>query len=271
MAVFLKGGPWFIIPSQGLLAGIMTWRFLILILILIITVFTKFLLMNYSPFSFIYYTCSICAVSFFLALISLYDALKSWKTLCKVASTYPAILLLPMFSYFTFGAKKTSEGEVGLILFWKWTAINIVISSIGTIIRLILYLEDIQIASLCPWVAYPQLLLFIVIGCISLAILLTILLAHLDLQYGVILPSKLAIPHVLNNGAVVPLVRQSPPGFSRKSIRRTFLVAIKWFVALIFFFSFVFRHYWCHWLEVDSVWWNQDCSSWWCPRIIWSL
>jgi hypothetical protein len=34
---------------------------------------------------------------------------------------------------------------------------------------------------------------------------------------------------------VVPLVRQSPPGFSRKSI--TFLVTIKGFVALTFFFS----------------------------------
>ena len=135
---------------------------------------------------------------------------------------------------------------MGLILSWKWTAINILISSVGTIIRLILYLEDIQIASLCLWVAYPppspdkkpQLLLFIVIGFTCLAILLTILLAHSDLQYRVILPSKLAIPHVLNNGAVVPLVRQSPPGFSRKSIRRKVLVAIKWFVALALLFSF---------------------------------
>ena len=62
-------------------------------------------------------------------------------------------------------------------------------------------------------------------------ILLTIILANMDLKYGVIIPSMLEKPHVLHNGVAVPLVKPPPPAFSRRRLRKGALMAGKALVA----------------------------------------
>ena len=64
----------------------------------------------------------------------------------------------------------------------------------------------------CYWIFNPKLTpygglrFYYALGSNCLAILLTVLLFYSKLQYGVLLPSHLESPHVLEAGAVVPLV-----------------------------------------------------------------
>ena len=69
----------------------------------------------------------------------------SWWRVCyqlglpHLVSSYPALLLLPVFTCFTLGSYK--EGEDGLVLSWKWTTINMLASYSGATMRMLLQLE----------------------------------------------------------------------------------------------------------------------------------
>ena len=210
MSLFLKNGPCFILPSKGLFAGIFTWKFLVVVITLPCQVNMK----TYT-YTFAYFLSSsacICTLSLFLALFSLYKAVGCWKTLFRIISSYPALLLLPVFTCFTFGSYK--DGEDGLALSWKWTAVNILVSYFGANVRMLLQLEVFETKFNCSWILNPKstpygVLVFYYVICTNcLTLLLTVMLFFSKLQYGVLLPSDPESPHVLHNGGVVPLVTQ---------------------------------------------------------------
>ena len=211
MSLFLKNGPCFILPSDGPLAGIFTWKFLLVLITLPCQVNMKIL----SLYTFGYFVSSsacICILSLLLALFSLYKAVRCWKSLLRIISSYPALLLLPVFTCFTFGSYK--DGEDGLALSWKWTAVNILVSYFGANVRMLLQLEVFETKFNCSWILNPKstpygVLVFYYVICTNcLTLLLTVMLFFSKLQYGVLLPSDPLSPHVLQAGGVVPLVTQ---------------------------------------------------------------
>ena len=73
---------------------------------------------------------SVFILSAALALFSLYQAVGSWKNVSKMAARYPALLILPIVGYFTFGPTKRAlpQDISGVALNWKWTFVNMVAS-----------------------------------------------------------------------------------------------------------------------------------------------
>ena len=155
-SLFLKGGPCAIIVSKGPLAGILTPSFLVLMLSVFFSLYSKILNMHFSPFIFVTYTVCICAFSLFLSLTALRNALGSWRTTWQIGTTYPALILLPMFTYFTFGAYRVQGGEVGLILSWKWTLTNMIISVLSSFIKVSLHLPLYERTAQCLQIVNPE-------------------------------------------------------------------------------------------------------------------
>jgi hypothetical protein len=182
------------------------------------------LLSMYSHGYFVPYSACICTFSLLLALLSLYKAVGCWKTLLRITSSYPALLLLPVFTCFTFGSYK--DGGDGLTLSWKWTAVNILISYFGANVRALLQLEVFEKTFYRSWILDPKSIPFwgvrfyYLIGTSCLTLLLTVLLFYSKLQYGVLLPSDPDSPHVLQDGAVVPLVAPQEHSLDLGKLRR---------------------------------------------------
>ena len=224
MSLFLKSGPCFILSSKGPLAGILTWKFLLVVITLPCQVNMKILTTHYTFGYFLFSSACICTLSFLLALFSLYKAVGCWKTLLRIISSYPALLLLPVFTCFTFGSYK--DGEDGLALSWKWTGVNILVSYFGATLRMLLELELFETKFDCYLIFNPKtttyggLRFYYALGSNCLAILLTVLLFYSKLEYGVLLPSHPESPHVLEAGAVVPLVTPQDTQISLTKLRK---------------------------------------------------
>ena len=222
MSLFLKNGPCFILPSEGPLAGIFTWKFFLVLITLPCQVNMKMLNL-YSLGYFLSSSVFICTFSLLLALYSLYQAIGCWKTLLRIISSYPALLLLPVFTCFTFGSYK--DGEDGLTLSWKWTTVNTLLSYCGANIRMLLQLEASETIFYHSWIIDPKaplngLVFYYYISTNCLTILLTVLVFYSKLKYGVLLPSDPDSPHVLQEGAVVPLVAPQQPSLDLGKLRR---------------------------------------------------
>ena len=155
-SLFLKGGPCAIIVSKGPLAGMLTPSFLVLMLSVILSVYSKIINMHFSPYIFVTYTVCICTFSMFLSLAALRNALGSWRTTWQIGTTYPALILLPMFTYFTFGAYRVQGGDVGLILSWKWTLTNMIISVLASFIKVSLHLPLYERTAQCLQIVNPE-------------------------------------------------------------------------------------------------------------------
>ena len=204
------------------LAGIFTWKFLLVLITLPCQVNMKIL----SLYTFGYFVSSsicVCTLSLLLALLSLYQAVGCWKTLLKIISSYPALLLLPVFTCFTFG--RYADGEEGLALSWKWTAVNMLVSYFWCTLRMLLQVEVWETTVHHSWILHPEsthtneLLLYNVLVNNCLAILFTAMLFFSKLQYGVLLPSHPESAHVLQAGAVVPLVAPQQPIITLSKLR----------------------------------------------------
>ena len=156
VSLFLKGGPCAILASKGPLAGMLTPSFLVLFLSVISSIMSKIINMHYSPQSFVTYTVCICGCSLILSLTALRNALGSWRISWKIGTTYPAIILLPMFTYFTFGAYRDEGGEVGLVLSWKWTITNMFLSVVASFIKVVLHLPHYESTVQCIQIVNPE-------------------------------------------------------------------------------------------------------------------
>ena len=238
MALFLKNGPCFILPSNGPLSGIFSRLFLLLLLTLPCQVNMKFLHINHRDHFISYFAC-ISSLSLLLALFSLYQALGCWRTLLKVVSSYPALLLLAVFTFFTFGRHK--EGEEGLVLSTKWTAVNMLVSFCGVTLRMLLHLNIFEMESYRSWILEATLnhrgdIFYYVIVCNCITIAFTIMLFLSNLQLGVLLPSDPECPHVLQDGAVVPLEPPQDPGLDTAKLKwiATCILVILLIVAFLY-------------------------------------
>ena len=120
--------------------------------------------------------------------------------LLKVISTHPALLLLPVFTCFTFGSHDKTDNS--LVMSWKWTAVNMMVSFCGITMKMLFYMDRVKTMSLCSWISSGEpanldryFYYLIVINCVTLG--LTILLRFTRLQYGVLLASQIESPHVI--------------------------------------------------------------------------
>ena len=158
----------------------------------------------------------------------------------KTIATYPALVVLPIVSYFSFGKiqEKVSQPTLGLALSWKWTFVNMLMSlSVTTALHMhemtqinltFLHMSVTEsVGSGGPSRGWSSQATYI--GAWSkdvlVSSLLTILLYwHQEPVYGVLLPELTQEPHVMKQGQVEPLGISSPAkysrqtGFQRKSI-----------------------------------------------------
>ena len=133
MTLFLKNGPCFFLPREGFFSGICTWKF-----------WAVFIVNNYGLHSKICWPrdgvtllanmISVFLLSATLALLSLRQALASWRNVSKIVLRFPALLILPIVGYFTFGpTNRTLPQDIsGVAINWKWTFVNMVASLILT-------------------------------------------------------------------------------------------------------------------------------------------
>ena len=158
----------------------------------------------------------------------------------KTIATYPALVVLPIVSYFSFGKiqEKVSQPTLGLALSWKWTFVNMLMSlSVTTALHMhemtqinltFLHMSVTEsVGSGGPSRGWSSQATYI--GAWSkdvlVSSLLTILLYwHQEPVYGVLLPELTQEPHVMKEGQLEPLGISSPAkysrqtGFQRKSI-----------------------------------------------------
>ena len=102
MSLFLKGGPCFFISREGYFSGIATWRFAAVFLVNMYGLHSKIAWpregLNLVANIFCVYLSSAT-----IALFSLCQALGGLQNTARMVVSYPALVILPIFSYFTFG------------------------------------------------------------------------------------------------------------------------------------------------------------------------
>ena len=69
---------------------------------------------------------SVFLLSAALALFSLHQALGSLENVSKIVLRFPALLILPIVGYFTFGPTDSAlpQDISGVAINWKWTFVN---------------------------------------------------------------------------------------------------------------------------------------------------
>ena len=122
MTLFLKSGPCFYLPRDGVLTGLYTWRFFVAFIINNIGTHSK---MSWSrnELTTMLNMASNYLVSAAIALHSLHQGLGSWGRTGEMVMKFPALIILPTFGYFTFG-KVNGLDVPGVALNWKSTFVN---------------------------------------------------------------------------------------------------------------------------------------------------
>ena len=232
MALFIKSGPCFCLQSQGLFSGICTWRFAVVFLVNTEALHCK-ISWALEPSTKILNLLCVALLSALLSVSLIYKALGSWSCTMKSIATYPALVVLPIVSYFSFGKiqEPVSQPALGLALSWKWTFVNMLMSlSVTTALHMhemthinLGFLEMSLTESVGSgrvprgWSSQAD-----YIGAWSKDVLvssfLTILLFwRQEPVYGVLLPELTNEPHVMRDGVVEPLGISSPAEYSRQA------------------------------------------------------
>ena len=145
----------------------------------------------------------------------------------KTIAAYPALVVLPIVSYFSFAKiqEKVSQPTLGLALSWKWTFVNMLMSlSVTTALHMhemtqanlsFLHMSVTESVPSRGWSSQAT-----YIGAwtkdVLVSSLFTILLYwHQEPVYGVLLPELTQEPHVMKQGEVKPLGISSPAKYSR--------------------------------------------------------
>ena len=223
MTLFLKNGPCFILPRQGIF-GVITWKFIVAFLLTIFSLNTKYTNLNFAPTANHVFMTSFGVI---VALFSLHEGLGCWKTVCKMVLFCPPLVILPVFGFFTFGKPEIAAGGVkGLAVSPKWTIVNMFGSCLLSLVRYLSNLPYSSTMSRHAWVlqhlgaeeftkskgigTYLYCLLNTVF-----AMLLTLLLLREPLECGVLLPHLPGVLHVVQGGEVQPLIQPPPPTYTR--------------------------------------------------------
>ena len=130
MALFLKSGPCFFLQSHGVFSGICTWRFALVFIVNLQNMMCKIVWAK-EPSTKILNMCCVAGLSSLLSVCLIYKALGSLRCALKTIATYPALVLIPVVGFFTFGKvqeKTISQPIHGLALSWKWTFVNMLMS-----------------------------------------------------------------------------------------------------------------------------------------------
>ena len=127
MALFLKAGPCFFIPREGYLSGIATWRFAAVFIVNMYSLHCK-ISWPREGINLVVNILSVYLLSATIALFSLYQALGGWQIMARMVVNYPALIILPIFGYFTFGKIHECQDTRGVALNWNWTLVNMLAS-----------------------------------------------------------------------------------------------------------------------------------------------
>ena len=89
-----------------------------------------------------------------LALFSLHKALGKWEKVAKITTRYPALVILPIVGFFTFGPTERAlpQDISGVALNWKLTFANMAASSCFTACFGFLELSQPHLWSLHMWI-----------------------------------------------------------------------------------------------------------------------
>ena len=222
VTLFLKSGPCFCLPREGVLQGLCTWRFFVAFAITnfctdskvswsrngLITVFN--MVTNYL-------------VSASIALHSLRQGLGSWRRTGEMVSKFPALIILPIFGYFTFG-KVNGLDTPAVCLNWKSTFVNMATSlaltaSFGLIDNIYSYQSLLYF-----WILDSennQRLIFnsymfeAVISVCSVMLTILIYWNPTD-EYGVLLADLPNQPHLMRNSHLVEITNSPEPMYNRQ-------------------------------------------------------
>ena len=223
MTLFLKNGPCFILPRRGIF-GFVTWRSFVAFSLCFISLNVKYMLVWYLPSV---NSVFMATFSVFIALLSLYEGLGCWKSICRMVLSCPPLVILPIFGFFTFGRTQAQGEDVkGVALSSKWTMVNMLGSCLLSLVRYLSSLSHTSLVSLHAWLLqFPGahqfthfkgvgLYFYCLISTFS-AIFFTLLLLWWPVECGVILPHLPGVLHVVQEGEVLPLIHPPPPTFTR--------------------------------------------------------
>ena len=145
LAKFLKTGPCRVLPKGGFMDGFFTCRFLVTFLATTFTLMGKGVIQANLVVGGIYGNNTLTMVRrhlfvlilfvihnlppLLLGLLSLSVCLGS--NTCRTITHYPALILTPLFTHFTFGSRGSccNRGVSGqVIMSWRWTGINMILS-----------------------------------------------------------------------------------------------------------------------------------------------
>ena len=119
----------FFLPRDGFCSGICTWRFAAVFLVNHFGLFTKICWPREGA-TMLANIIFVFVSSAALALFSLHQALGSWGNVAKIATRYPALVVLPIVGFFTFGPTKRAlpQDISGVALNWNLTFANMAAS-----------------------------------------------------------------------------------------------------------------------------------------------
>ena len=109
MTLFLKSGPCFILPKNGLFGGIFTWRFIAIFVLNQLSFKIKFFEAQFDGETYLANAVCVSSIGVALALVSIRQAVGSWEAVFALVLKFPPLLFLPVFGFVTFGA--TPKGE----------------------------------------------------------------------------------------------------------------------------------------------------------------
>ena len=116
MTLFLRSGPCFILPRQGLFGGILTWRFFAIHILNALSFKIKF---DEAQFNGETYIMTVGANAIFgiaLAFFSMRGLSANWTAKISLVLKFPPILILPIFGFVTFGPTPKGEDEIFSII-----------------------------------------------------------------------------------------------------------------------------------------------------------
>ena len=223
MTLFLKNGPCFTLPRQGIF-GIITWRFIVAFILNNFSLNIKYMLLISWPSVNMFF---MAAFGGLVSLLSLHEGLGSWKSVGKIVLFCPPLVILPLFGFFTFGKPQGGAADIkGLALSAKWTLINMLGACLLSLVRYLSHLPHTSTLSLQAWLLqFPGadgfthakgvgLYLYCLFNTFF-AVVLTLILLRYQLECGVLLPHLPGVFHVLQEGEVQPLIQPTPPTFTR--------------------------------------------------------
>ena len=103
MTFFLRSGPCFILPRQGLFGGILAWRFYAIQVLNVISFNIKFVEAQFNGESYIVNVVVNAILGLLLVIVSMHSLSGHWKTKLSLVLKFPPILILPIFGFITFG------------------------------------------------------------------------------------------------------------------------------------------------------------------------